>query len=501
MRNLMTSALAALALAGMLAMPLGAQAQTRRSGSSSSAGRSTSTTSGSSSSSNRSSAVRSSSSSSQTRSSSSSAVRSSSSSQTRSSATQVTRQSNTGRSTSTGSATRSSSTSSQTRSSSSSAVRSSSSSSATRSATAPTQSSQVRRGTTTSGSSSTGSATRSSSTSSQTRSSSATRSSATSGSQQAVRSSSSAATASPSSSNSQQVRRSSTSASSGSVAANNNVTRRGLSPVTQEMQSKSSNAPANNNYGDYRVDNHNVQRIPPRERDFMTYDRPGAFWGRDPHYFGWRIQTLPPRYRRVRYFGIDYYFYNNVYYRPYAGHYVICRPPFGVVIEIAPRRVSLATVAFAYYHNVYRTYNGWDSYSRYIDEQNRIIAQNNATIAAQNAAIAMNLNAAQNSYSIANQLGLAQSYAYANQQYYYEDGVFYIINRKGSYEVIVPPAGALVETLPEDYETLTLGGHEYYRVDDTVYRMVMVQGRPYLEVLGQMYGDMARRYNTYYQYY
>lgn len=297
------------------------------------------------------------------------------------------------------------------------------------------------------------------------------------------------------------MRRSSVSAASGSVAANNNVTRRGLSPVTQEMQSKSNNAPANNNYGDYRVDNHNVQRIPPRERDFMTYDRPGAFWGRDPHYFGWRIQTLPPRYRRVRYFGIDYYFYNNVYYRPYAGHYVICRPPFGVIIEIAPRRVSLATVAFAYYHNVYRTYNGWDSYSRYIDEQNRIIAQNNATIAAQNAAIAMNLNAAQNSYSLANQLGLAQSYAYANQQYYYEDGVFYIINRKGSYEVIVPPAGALVEALPEDYETLTLGGHEYYRVDDTVYRMVMVQGRPYLEVLGQMYGDMARRYNTYYQYY
>ena len=136
-----------------------------------------------------------------------------------------------------------------------------------------------------------------------------------------------------------------------------------------------------------------------------------------------------------------------------------------------------------------------------IDTARRRVTERGREIAAQNAAIAMNLNAAQNSYSLANQLGLAQSYAYANQQYYYEDGVFYIINRKGSYEVIVPPAGALVEALPEDYETLTLGGHEYYRVDDTVYRMVMVQGRPYLEVLGQMYGDMARRYNTYYQYY
>jgi hypothetical protein len=55
-----------------------------------------------------------------------------------------------------------------------------------------------------------------------------------------------------------------------------------------------------------------------------------------------------------------------------------------------------------------------------------------------------------------------------------------------------------VDELPEDYDTLTLGGTELYRVDDTVYRVVMVSGRPCLEVLGQMYGDMARRYNVYY---
>ena len=110
----------------------------------------------------------------------------------------------------------------------------------------------------------------------------------------------------------------------------------------------------------------------------------------------------------------------------------------------------------------------------------------------------MNVNAAQTSAALANQLGLAQSYAYANQDYYYEDGVFYIINRKGRYEVITPPAGALVDELPEDYETLVLAGHELYRVDDTVYRMVMVQGRPCLEVLGQMYGNLARQHNYYY---
>ena len=80
-------------------------------------------------------------------------------------------------------------------------------------------------------------------------------------------------------------------------------------------------------------------------------------------------------------------------------------------------------------------------------------------------------------------------------------GVFYIVNDRGRYEVIVPPAGALVEFLPEDYDIITLGGAEYYRVDDTVYRTVLVGGRPYLEVLGQMYGSMARKYNSYYSYY
>jgi len=253
-------------------------------------------------------------------------------------------------------------------------------------------------------------------------------------------------------------------------------------------------------HDDYRINDHNVVRVPPRERDFIPYSTPGHFYGPDPHYFGFRIQTLPPRYKKVRYYGIDYYMYNDIYYRPYAGHYVICRPPVGVLIANAIKDVVFAPVRFSYYHSVYRTYSGWDSYSMYIDQQNRIIAENNALIARQNAMLAMNTSSAQSSYEIASRLGLAQSYAYANQQYYYDDGVFYIINANGRYEVIVPPAGALVEELPEDFDTLTLGGTEYYRVDDTVYRVVMVSGHPYLEVLGQMYGNMARQYNTYYNY-
>lgn len=256
----------------------------------------------------------------------------------------------------------------------------------------------------------------------------------------------------------------------------------------------------NNNNDDFRIEDHNVTRVRPQDRDYRTHDDFHSFYSHDHHGFGWRVESLPPRYERCTYFGVDYFHHNHVYYRPYRDHYVVCRPPFGVVIAHTISDIAFASVNFAYYNNLYRTYNAIDDNNRYIDQQNRIIAQNNATIAAQNAAIALNGNKALSAATIANQLGLVQSYAYADRNYYYEDGVFYIINTSGQYTVIVPPAGALVTSLPEDYDTLTLNGIEYYRVDDTVYRTTLLDGVPYLEVLGQMYGSMARRYNDYYNY-
>ena len=63
----------------------------------------------------------------------------------------------------------------------------------------------------------------------------------------------------------------------------------------------------------------------------------------------------------------------------------------------------------------------------------------------------MNSDRALSSYELANRLGLVQSYAYANSQYYYQDGVFYVLEN-GQYKVIIPPAGALVTSLPDDYD-------------------------------------------------
>ena len=95
----------------------------------------------------------------------------------------------------------------------------------------------------------------------------------------------------------------------------------------------------------------------------------------------------------------------------------------------------------------------------------------------QNAKVARNL---------AYQLGLVQSYAEASMKYYYYDGVFYRKTSDGRYYVIVPPAGALVEELPSDYETIYRGGKEYFKVDNTLYQYTIVDGKPYFEVLGQL---------------
>lgn len=509
MKEILNLALASLAAFSMLTIPYdNADAQVRRtttttqnrttSGGSSTQSRSTSTQ-------NRSTSTQSRSTSSQSR----------STSQTRSSSTQ---------SRSTSSQTRQSGSTSQTRQNTSGTTvrRSSGTSSSTQSGTR-SSSGQVRQ-------SGTSSQVRQSGTSSQVRQNDSSTQNRQSGSSSSVRRSSGSTATSGSSSSVRQnsnggavrqnnsssssretftarvdgvdnsVRNNPSSQSSSVVRRNSNVTRTGLSSVSGNMRQPGNNRGGSrmDNSMDFRIEDHNVHRIPPRDRDFMHYDRPGHFYDHHhPHCFGFRVEVLPPRYKVVRYFGIDYYIYNDVYYRPYRGHYIVCRPPFGVTIARSVVDISFATVNFAYYSNVYRTFGAIDSNNRYIDQQNRIIAQNNATIMAQNRAIAMNPNSALSSYEIANRLGLVQSYAYADRNYFYQDGVFYIVNAGGQYQVIVPPAGALVQNLPEDYDIITLGGVQYYRVDDTVYRLTLVSGSPYLEVLGQMYGQLARDYNGY----
>ena len=409
------------------------------------------------------------------------------------------------RSSSSSSATRSSGTSTR---SSNSGVSRSSEGSSTRSSSAVQQDNRNRStGSSSTRSSNSGTSTRSSSSTSRSSGSTVSRS------ESSVRSSGSVSNSSRSSGTVQQdnrnssnssVRAGSTAITGGNVRATN-ADRGGLSsgnandkPVQQPQEPYRDNS-YNYRYDDgFRVDDHHeMYRVAPRQREPMAWDRPGHFWGDQPHYYGYRIHTIPPHWRRITHWGIDYYYYNGIYYRPFGGSYVICRPPFGTPLEMAIDRAILKVIRFAYYCDTYRTYNTvFDNYS-VIARQNLIIAQNNARIAAQNANYALNANKALSAYELANMLGLVQSYAYANSEYFYQDGVFYSINASGTFTTIVPPAGALVTSLPDDYEVIVMNGIEYYLVDNTVYRTTVFEGEPFLEVLGQMYGSLYNQYNIY----
>ena len=340
--------------------------------------------------------------------------------------------------------------------------------------------------------------TRSSSVSQSTRSSSGTQSSRSSSVSQGTRSSS--GTQSSRSSESA-VRSSSSTAVTGGQVRSSNVSREGLGGGEKKEPVRESYRDSGGNYryeNDFTIDNnHNMMRVAPRHREPMPWDRPGHFWGDHPHYYGYRVNTLPPHWRRISHWGIDYYFYNGIYYRSFGGVYVVCRPPFGTPLEAAIDRAILRTIRFAYYVDTYRTYSRTFDYYNAIARQNLIIAQQNARLAAQRAAYALNSNRALTAYELAEKLGLVQSYAYASSDYYYQDGVFYTLSPSGAFTTIVPPAGALVTSLPDDYEVIVMNGIEYYMVDNTVYRTTLFEGQPYLEVLGQMYGSLYSQYNIY----
>ena len=242
---------------------------------------------------------------------------------------------------------------------------------------------------------------------------------------------------------------------------------------------------------------HNMERIPPRHRDPMPFGRAVRFWDGGRHYFGYRVSYLPSRYTRVEYFGVPYYLLDGIYYRYHGGHYYVSRPPFGVIFDAVLDNILYSVCNFAYYYDVYDTFRTINDNANTIASQNATIAANNATIARQNADIALNTDRAAKSHREADRLGLVQSYADAGVEYFYQDGVFFIKDKNGKYVTIVPPAGALVQELPDDYDTITLDGEEYYKVDDTVYKLSIIDGSPYFEVLGQLTGPLAQKYDLY----
>ena len=280
-------------------------------------------------------------------------------------------------------------------------------------------------------------------------------------------------------------------ASSGNVRTNSSASRRPQAG-TEARSFHGGSSPQSVRMGDNRRDNY---RVAPRDRRPIPYNHPDRFWHGHHHCFGHRIDYLPHGYYMHYYWGRPYYYYDGYWYRHYHGCYYFCRPPFGYVYVPDVIDVAYAACRIAYYCAELNTYRTVNENAQTIADQNAIIAQNNATIAQQNAEIAMNTEKARAAYETANGLGLVQAYADASTEYFYDDGVFFTKSADGKYTVIVPPAGALVSELPDDYDTVTMDGKEYYKVDDTIFELTTVDGTAYFQVLGQLTGELADKYD------
>jgi hypothetical protein len=178
------------------------------------------------------------------------------------------------------------------------------------------------------------------------------------------------------------------------------------------------------------------------------------------HYFGHRLLALPRGYVTMRVGGIDYYYYDGIYYRPYLlGGYYVCRPPRGTTIASTLFNVALTAI-------VINTIRDEAARARRAAALSTVYGNNRTGYVIRTSDDYYNTNL------------LTQ----AGQEYYYQDGVFYIL-KNGQYYVIEPPIGALVTEIPADYDEIELDGRTYYQVENTLYKATVIDGALYFEVV------------------
>jgi hypothetical protein len=181
------------------------------------------------------------------------------------------------------------------------------------------------------------------------------------------------------------------------------------------------------------------------------------------HYFGHRLNVLPRGYVTMRIGGLDYYYYDGIYYRPYRlGGYYVVRPPRGTAIASTLFNVALTAIAINTIRNEVER-------AQRAAELSRVYSTRNTGYVVRTS----------DDYYNANLLGQT------NQDYYYQDGVFYIL-KNGQYYVIEPPIGALVTEIPNDYDEIELEGRTYYLVEDTLYKTTVIDGALYFEVVSNL---------------
>lgn len=209
-----------------------------------------------------------------------------------------------------------------------------------------------------------------------------------------------------------------------------------------------------------RIGNRPPKHGPGWDRPYLEpRHRPAPAYRLGSHHFGYRIKVLPRGYVERWHNGRRYYYYDGIYYRRYIlGGYIVCRPPRGLVIANDMLNVALTVATINAYRDAAQKVREAEELAGYY-------AAMNADYKARESGVYVT--------NVADQV---------NQDYYYDDGVFYII-KNGKYEVIDAPIGALVEQLPEDYEEIELGGETLYQVEDVLYRITIIDGQPMFEVV------------------
>lgn len=197
------------------------------------------------------------------------------------------------------------------------------------------------------------------------------------------------------------------------------------------------------------------------ERPYLRQEhRPTPSYRYGNHHFGYRLNAVP-RGATIRvYNNVNYYYYDGIYYRPYRlGGYIVSRPPIGTYYSSTALNIALTIATINAYNNAARRIENAVALSRAYALYNTRYQVRDTDSYVTNIALQNN-----------------------GSDYYYQDGVFYTL-RNGQYYVIEPPIGALIEQLPEDYEEIVLDGQTYYQVENALYKVTVIDGALYFEVV------------------
>jgi len=98
-------------------------------------------------------------------------------------------------------------------------------------------------------------------------------------------------------------------------------------------------------------------KSPPPPGNQWHGGRPGGGWGSGPRWQpGYRVNTIPSGRWRVPHGGVDYYYADGYWYRPYGPSYIVVTPPYGVRVRTLPSYAEQLWIGSALYFIAAGTY-------------------------------------------------------------------------------------------------------------------------------------------------